>query len=842
MPDSDARLWRSWRDGADGEAFALLVRPHLGFAQRLARQAGCGAADADDVVQRSLVRLATERRDKPMVVGVRAWIGRNVLSESQMLFRARRRREAHEGRAPSMRAPRAEPSDPVSARDDVEAALRTLDADDRRVVELRYLHDRGYREIAFVEGGTVIGCRLRVHRAMKRLRKTLGGNAALAVAALPTREPASHIGEHVVARAIEAARSGVSAVGASVGSITGAVLMGTGTKMATAAALVLAAAGAWWFLSRDDDSPQSVDVTSSAAPPRPPAAPPPALAVAPTLAADPRAHPTPAAASAVSSESAGTSSIALDAPIPAGKGSVVGVVRFKDGKPLANTRLALSGSPQVVAETDAEGRFHIHGDWVGNRDLTIVGPHDYALGLGPTEMRADQRIRVEFEIDRGVTLTATVRDARTREPIADAKVKIRRPGAHSTNSMQAGFAFAKTDDAGCARFEHLPAADYTLSVVAAGHEALWRPFHIGAEDMTLDLALPVARDLIVRFAGFPAEAAGALAQWMLQAQGVGEPQSDLSMKGKATVAASGEFRIDAPPPGHYHFILFEGKSLPRIETDFDVTAEADPVVRIALPGGGRVEGVLRDREGKPMANVRLRVGDAPAVVTDEAGRFVARLVPPGKRAIFFLFEYDSVRIGEVDVPADGPASVSLSPPGSASLVATLVEPRDGGVAILQTPDGTKIADVRPDVNRRMRIPHLAAGSYLFRVMEQYATTLDKTVTLVAGRELDLGDLRLDTYPVVPVHVTFPPGVVGTPAVSVLVRERLSDPPATTGYLGSGRVEFDGEGRGWLKGLPTGEYRVVVSYVAVAQEKDLTTMDITVRAGITTPIEIVLRAK
>ncbi len=167
MVDGELGLWRCWRERCDGDAFGALVRAHVDFASRLARGAGCGAADAADVVQRSLMRLAVERSDKRARVGVRAWLGRSVLNEARMAFSASDRGARHES-AVRVRATR--DSDEIEARDEVERALAELDERTRRVVELRYFHDLEYREIAFIEGGTALGARLRVHRALRRLR------------------------------------------------------------------------------------------------------------------------------------------------------------------------------------------------------------------------------------------------------------------------------------------------------------------------------------------------------------------------------------------------------------------------------------------------------------------------------------------------------------------------------------------------------------------------------------------------------------------------------------------------------------------------------------------------
>src|SRR5204863_4505551 len=144
-----------------------------------------------------------------------------------------------------------------------------------------------------------------------------------------------------------AATTGAAGTALPAGSIVGAIAMSTGAKIGVTAALVLLAAGAWWIAARDDGRSETTSTSSAleTATQRPPDTAPRERVPDATLAANSRPKPKPTSAPAASSE---VLAVPLDAPIPAGKGSVAGVIRFKDGKPLANARLALWGSPQVV--------------------------------------------------------------------------------------------------------------------------------------------------------------------------------------------------------------------------------------------------------------------------------------------------------------------------------------------------------------------------------------------------------------------------------------------------------------------------------------------------------------
>ncbi len=207
MTKETTKLWRAWRGRRDSGAFERLVKDEVPYAIDLARRLGADHGEAEDVVQDSLVKLAREKSNDPLTVGLRAWICRRVVLGYRMRVRASSRRRRHErtamsAPASSRQAPR--PAAPeLDQRDEVQAALRHLDEEQRRAVVLRYLHDLDYREIAYVLGITENACRLRVHKALKRLRAILGGKAPALLAAITL--PAAAAQASVVKGAVTAA-------------------------------------------------------------------------------------------------------------------------------------------------------------------------------------------------------------------------------------------------------------------------------------------------------------------------------------------------------------------------------------------------------------------------------------------------------------------------------------------------------------------------------------------------------------------------------------------------------------------------------------------------------------
>ncbi|MGX7825761.1 RNA polymerase sigma factor [Actinokineospora sp. 24-640] len=158
----------------DAGAYAELVRAHAGPALRAALLFGAGA-DAEDVVQESLVKayraLGGFRDGAPF----RPWLLRIVANETRNLVRSRRRRGATEAAAAEPEFP-ADPAASAAQRQrraELLAAVAALPERHRQVVTCRYLLDLDERETATVLGwprGTV---KSRLSRALRTLRVEL---------------------------------------------------------------------------------------------------------------------------------------------------------------------------------------------------------------------------------------------------------------------------------------------------------------------------------------------------------------------------------------------------------------------------------------------------------------------------------------------------------------------------------------------------------------------------------------------------------------------------------------------------------------------------------------------
>ena len=125
--------------------------------------------DADDVTQEAVLR-AWRHHGQCRGAGA-PWL-RQVARREVWRFAERRRIELSIDDAP--------PGTRDEDRDlalDVHHALTALDAGDRRIVELRYVHDLTQQQVARAVGVPLGTAKVRLHRARKRLAVVLAGYA-----------------------------------------------------------------------------------------------------------------------------------------------------------------------------------------------------------------------------------------------------------------------------------------------------------------------------------------------------------------------------------------------------------------------------------------------------------------------------------------------------------------------------------------------------------------------------------------------------------------------------------------------------------------------------------------
>jgi RNA polymerase sigma-70 factor (ECF subfamily) len=154
---------------SEQEAFDAEVLPHLpalrGAARRMSR-------DPEDLVQETYCHALAARASYRRGSNARAWLYRILMNLAVNGHRLRARDRRLEARLLEVVPPEAMPEEPSRVRA-VRAGLARLSPSDRQVIELVDLDGLRYRDVARVLDCPVGTVMSRLHRARKRLRKSL---------------------------------------------------------------------------------------------------------------------------------------------------------------------------------------------------------------------------------------------------------------------------------------------------------------------------------------------------------------------------------------------------------------------------------------------------------------------------------------------------------------------------------------------------------------------------------------------------------------------------------------------------------------------------------------------
>lgn len=172
---SDATLVLEARRG-DTKAFARLVHRYRDRHARFATRLLGDQDDAEDVLQSVFVRAFRhlDRCDDPARFG--AWLHRIVVNECRTYATRRGHREAKVVRDElvmgGIATETAEPD--VVLREAIDRAVASLPLDQREAFLMKHVEGLEYEEMAELTGVGVSALKMRVKRAIERLRERLG--------------------------------------------------------------------------------------------------------------------------------------------------------------------------------------------------------------------------------------------------------------------------------------------------------------------------------------------------------------------------------------------------------------------------------------------------------------------------------------------------------------------------------------------------------------------------------------------------------------------------------------------------------------------------------------------
>src|SRR5215207_9625506 len=166
-------LMAEFRASGSDVAFGQLVRCYTNLVYSIARRRTGNDSLAQEVTQLVFIRLARTAPSLGNDAELVAWLHRTTVNASIDLWRAESRRRAREEHAVAMQPePPAEDAWHTLA-PALDEALNSLPDSERQAILQRYFHQQSMRELGAALGVSEDAAKMRVSRALERLRDQL---------------------------------------------------------------------------------------------------------------------------------------------------------------------------------------------------------------------------------------------------------------------------------------------------------------------------------------------------------------------------------------------------------------------------------------------------------------------------------------------------------------------------------------------------------------------------------------------------------------------------------------------------------------------------------------------
>ncbi len=242
MKDDDADLLRRYRTEQSDAAFAELIGRHVDLVYSAAlRQVGGDAHAAQDVTQSVFIDLSRQAARLTTHPSLTGWLYTSTRFAAANHRRTEQRRRHHEDTAAQMMNLTPASADPAPEwerlRPVLDDAMHDLTESDRTAVLARHFEQRPFAELGLRFGVSENAARMRVDRALEKLREALAKRGVTSTAAA--------LAVALAGQAVAAAPTGL---GAQIGRAVAASLPAGATKTVAGAgvlAWLLGGAGKW---------------------------------------------------------------------------------------------------------------------------------------------------------------------------------------------------------------------------------------------------------------------------------------------------------------------------------------------------------------------------------------------------------------------------------------------------------------------------------------------------------------------------------------------------------------------------------------------------------------------
>ena len=171
MTDSDVDLLKHYARDNSQDAFAEIVRRHLGLVHTAALRQVRSPQLAEEVAQSVFTDLARQSSRLAPDTILSAWLYEVTRRTAIDVVRREARRQLREQIATEMNAMHATAADWTHIEPLLDEAMHALDATDRTAILLRYFENKSLREVGAALGTSDDTAQKRVSRAVERLRE-----------------------------------------------------------------------------------------------------------------------------------------------------------------------------------------------------------------------------------------------------------------------------------------------------------------------------------------------------------------------------------------------------------------------------------------------------------------------------------------------------------------------------------------------------------------------------------------------------------------------------------------------------------------------------------------------
>ena len=176
MPN-DIELLREYAEHGSEEAFRTLVERHSGMVHGVALRTAHQEHLAEEITQAVFIILARKATKLSARTVVAGWLYQTARFVALEAVRAERRRRERDERMRELEDSNRQPSEPA-AWDQIaprlDEALSGLGQTEREAIVLRFLQQRSFAEVASTLRTSEAAAKMRVGRALEKLRATLG--------------------------------------------------------------------------------------------------------------------------------------------------------------------------------------------------------------------------------------------------------------------------------------------------------------------------------------------------------------------------------------------------------------------------------------------------------------------------------------------------------------------------------------------------------------------------------------------------------------------------------------------------------------------------------------------